>query len=156
MSEDTGLTVVPEPQGFAAAVHGIDLRVPLSSAAQRALLAAWTDHAVLYFPEQLLDPTMLERISAYLGPFGHDPYVRAKHGYEHVIEVCREARETAPIFGSMWHSDWSFQATPPSATLLYGESVPPRGGDTVFADGYRAFEALSPTMQNLLLPLNVM
>ena len=154
MSEYACLTVVPEPQGFAAAVHGIDLRVPLSSAAQRALLAAWTDHAVLYFPEQSLDPTILERISAYLGPFGHDPYVKAKHGYEHVIEVCREARETAPIFGSMWHSDWSFQATPPSATLLYGERVPPQGGDTVFADGYRAFEALSPTMQTLLLPLN--
>jgi taurine dioxygenase len=154
MSDYTCLTVLPEAHSCAAAVHGIDLAMPLSDGAQRDLLAAWTAHAVLYFPDQALDPTALERLSSYLGPFGHDPYVKPKQGYEHVIEVRREARETAPIFGSMWHSDWSFQATPPSATLLYGELVPPHGGDTVFADAERAFAALSPTMQNLLLPLN--
>ena len=154
MSEFRCLTIVPASQGFAAAVHGLDLSAPLSSTAQRELLAAWSAHAVLCFPEQQLDPTTLERLSSYFGAFGHDPYVKPKRGYEHVIEVCREARETAPIFGSMWHSDWSFQAAPPSATLLYGVVVPPHGGDTVFADGYAAFEALSPTMQTLLLPLN--
>ena len=147
------LTVVPEPQGFAASATGVDLSAPLRAAAQQDLLEAWARHPVLYFPDQLLDPATLERVSAYLGPFGHDPYVRPKDGYQHVIEVLREARETAPIFGGMWHSDWSFQATPPSATLLYGEDIPPHGGDTVFADAQRAFEALSPTMQRLLMSL---
>ena len=154
MSDYTSLSVTPESRGFVAAVRGLDLRAPLPAAVQRDLMAAWTRHAVLYFPEQSLDPAMLEQVSSYLGPFGHDPYVLPKAGYEHVIEVRREARETAPIFGSMWHSDWSFQATPPSATLLYGDIVPPRGGDTVFADACRAYEALSPTMRDLLLPLN--
>lgn len=154
MSKFTCLTVVPAPQGFAAAVHGLDLSAPLAPETRRELMAAWCAHAVLCFPEQNLDPTTLEHLSTYFGAFGHDPYVQPKQGFEHVIEVCRDARETAPIFGSMWHSDWSFQASPPSATLLYGEVVPPHGGDTVFADGYGAFEALSPTMQALLLPLN--
>lgn len=154
MSDTPSLNVVPEAQGFAAAVHGLDLRAPLSAAEQVELLAAWTRHPVLYFPEQALTPAMLEQVSSYFGPFGHDPYVKPKDGFEHVIEVRREAHETAPIFGGSWHSDWSFQATPPSATLLYGEVVPPRGGDTVFADACRAFEALSPTMQQLLMPLN--
>ncbi len=154
MFEYTCLTVVPEPQGFVAAVRGLDLRAPLSAAAQRDLMGAWSRHAVLYFPEQQLEPATLERVSAYLGPFGDDPYVTPMEAYQHVIEVRREAGETAPIFGGMWHSDWSFQATPPSATLLYGDIVPTSGGDTVFADGCRAFEALSPAMQNLLLPLN--
>ena len=154
MSDSQPFNIIPEPQGFAAAVRGLDLRAPLSSSEQAQLLAAWTRHPVLYFPEQSLDPASLERVSAYFGPFGHDPYVKPTAGFEHVIEVRREARETAPIFGGSWHSDWSFQATPPSATLLYGDIVPPRGGDTVFADATRAFEALSPTMQQLLLPLN--
>ncbi len=154
MPEYRCLTVIPEPQGFAAAIHGLDLSTPLSNAARRELMAAWCTHPVLCFPEQTLEPTTLERLSSCFGDFGHDPYVKPKPGYEHVIEVCREARETAPIFGSMWHSDWSFQATPPSATLLYSEVVPPHGGDTVFADANGAFEALSPTMQALLLPLN--
>ncbi len=154
MSEYSCLNVVPEAQGLVAAVRGVDLRAPLSAAAQRDLINAWARHAVLYFPDQQLDPATLEQFSSYLGPFGEDPYVKPMAGYGHVIEVCREARETAPIFGASWHSDWSFQATPPSATLLYGDIVPPRGGDTVFADGYRAFEALSATMQQLLMPLN--
>lgn len=154
MSEYSCLNVVPEAQGFVAAVRGVDLRVPLSAAAQRDLMSAWTRHAVLYFPHQQLEPATLEQISTYLGPFGQDPYVKPMDGYRHVIEVCREARETAPIFGGSWHSDWSFQATPPSATLLYGDIVPPRGGDTVFADAGAAFAALSPTMQRVLLPLN--
>ena len=75
---------------------------------------------MLSFPEQRLDPAQLERLSAEIGNFGHDPYVEPMTGYKHVIEVCREAKETAPIFGSLWHSDWSFQTQPPSATLLFG------------------------------------
>jgi len=154
MSNTANLDVVPQAQGFAAAVRGLDLRAPLAAGIERALLDAWTRYPVLYFPEQVLTPALLEQVSGYFGPFGHDPYVQPKAGFEHVIEVRRDAHETAPIFGGSWHSDWSFQATPPSATLLYGEVVPPRGGDTVFADACRAFEALSPTMQQLLLPLN--
>src|SRR5690606_35017207 len=60
---------------------------------------------------------------------------------------------TATNFGAAWHSDWSFQETPPSATILHAKVIPPVGGDTLFVDCYRAFEALSPTMQQLLKPL---
>ena len=153
MSAYQCLTVTPAPHGFGAAVSGVDLRAPLAAAALADIRQAWTRHAVVYFPEQDLDPASLERFSAALGPFGHDPYVAAMEGSAHVIEVRREARETAPVFGSLWHSDWSFQTTPPSATVLYGAEIPPVGGATVFADGYRAFAALSPAMRTLLAPL---
>ena len=58
-----------------------------------------------------------------------------------------------PTSAAGWHSDWSFQATPPAATILRSEVVPPVGGDTLFADCARAYEALSPTMQQMLAPL---
>ena len=136
-----------------AHVSGIDLASPLTPARVAQIHAAFARHPVLVFPDQDLDPGAIERLGAALGPFGHDPYVMPLDDHAHVIEVRREARETAPIFGSLWHSDWSFQATPPSATVLYGAEVPPVGGDTLFADGYRAFEALSPVMQDLLADL---
>jgi taurine dioxygenase len=153
MSEFNHMHVTAMPHGFAARVTGLDLRQPLMPPVLAELRRAWIRHAVLTFPDQVLDPAAIERFSAQLGPFGHDPYVAAMDGFEHVIEVRREARETAPIFGSLWHSDWSFQVAPPSATVLYGAEVPPVGGDTVFAEGYRAFAALSPTMRELLARL---
>ncbi|MEQ8494251.1 MAG: TauD/TfdA family dioxygenase, partial [Gammaproteobacteria bacterium] len=147
------LEVRPAARDFVAQVRGVDLARVADAATVAAIRAAWTRHPVLVFPDQQLDPARLQSFCAALGPFGHDPYVQPMDGFEHVIEVRREAGETAPIFGSLWHSDWSFQATPPSATVLYGAVVPPLGGDTVFADGYAAWEGLSPVMQGLLAGL---
>ena len=153
MRDYASLSVTPNANNFGATVFGVDLSIPLHPAVVADLHAAWARHSVLCFPGQRLDPASLERFSTYLGPFGHDPYVAPMDGYAHVIEVKREARETAPVFGGMWHSDWSFQATPPSATVLYGAAIPPVGGDTVFADTARAYADLSPTMQELLRSL---
>ena len=50
-------------------------------------------------------------------------------------------------FGSSWHSDWSFQALPPSATILHAKIVPPIGGQTHFADGIQALESLPTEMR---------
>ena len=48
----------------------------------------------------------------------------------------------AATFGGHWHTDDSYMAVPCAATLLYGEAVPPRGGDTSFANMHLAYEAL--------------
>jgi taurine dioxygenase len=60
----------------------------------------------------------------------------------HILEIRREAGETAVPFGHGWHSDGSFADTPPVATLLHAKVVPPAGGDTLFADCTAAYEAL--------------
>lgn len=147
------ITVTPLRRGFGANVSGVDLSGALDGPTQAEIRQAWVAHSVLCFPGQTLDPASLERFSAILGPFGHAPYVTAMEGFAHVIEVRREARETTPVFGGAWHSDWSFQATPPSATVLYGVDIPPVGGATVLADAARAYADLSPTMQRLLSSL---
>ncbi len=144
------LSIAPAAGGFGACVRGIDLAATLTPVDADAIRDALAQHGVLSFPGQDLDPGALERLGARLGEFGDDPFVTPMDGHAHVIEVRREAAETAPVFGSHWHSDWSFQACPPGATLLYGAEVPPRGGDTVFADASRAYEALSPTFRRVL------
>lgn len=154
MSTLTAIDIRPGDAGIGAAVRGIDLAAPLDPSAREAIHAAMARHGVLWFPEQRLDPESLTAFSAALGTFGVDPFVAPMAAYPHVIEVRREASETAPIFGSLWHSDWSFQATPPGATLLFGSEVPPVGGDTLFADTCAAWDALSPLMQRLLAPLS--
>ncbi|HEX4180289.1 MAG TPA: TauD/TfdA family dioxygenase [Caulobacteraceae bacterium] len=114
---------------------------------------AWADHSVVWFPNQPLTHDQLEAFTLQFGAFGWDPYVKALEDRPHILEVRRDPDETANVFGGVWHSDWSFQTTPPAATLLHAKVIPPVGGDTLYADGYRAFEALSPAMQDILTSL---
>src|SRR5262249_36824544 len=41
-----------------------------------------------------------------------------------------------------WHTDGAYNQQPFKATQLYALAVPSRGGDTLFANGYAAYEAL--------------
>jgi taurine dioxygenase len=134
-------------QAIGAAVRGIDLSKPLSDCEAADIRAAWLAHQVVYFPDQQLTLEQLERASQNFGPFGEDPFIAPIPGHPHVIEVKREADEQTPIFAEVWHSDWSFRPTPPAGTMLYGVAIPPVGGDTLFGDQYRAYEALSHSMK---------
>jgi taurine dioxygenase len=147
------IQVRPQPTGFGAEVTGLDLTHPLPAAVLEEVKTAWARHAVLAFPDQPLSLDALEAFTLAMGGFGHDPYIKPMDGRPNVLELRREPDEKATNFGAGWHSDWSFQATPPAATLLHSKVVPPVGGDTLFVDACRAYEALSPTMQAMLAPL---
>lgn len=144
------VTVTPNPSGFGAQITGLDIGRPLPADQLAAVKAAWAAHSVVWFPDQPLDHDQLEAFTLQFGDFGDDPYVMPLADRPHILEVRREPDETVSVFGGAWHSDWSFQARPPAATILHSKVVPPVGGDTEFADGYRAYEALSPTLQRIL------
>jgi len=146
--------VTPNPDGFGAAVTGVDLSRALPPAELAAVKAAFAAHSVLAFPDQPLTHDQLEAFTLQWGDFGWDPYIAPLADRPHILEVRRNADETASVFGGSWHSDWSFQETPPAITILHAKVIPPLGGDTLYADGYRAWEALTPAFQALLAPLN--
>jgi taurine dioxygenase len=144
------LSIVPQAAPCGAFVHGIDLRQRLSAETVAEIRNAWLAHQVLCFPDQDLSLEDLERIAQHIGPFGADPFFGSVSGHPHVAQVRRDADEKTKIFAETWHSDWSFMARPPQATLLYGNVIPPVGGDTLFANQYDAWDALSPAMKALL------
>lgn len=152
-SRNGTLTVSPQASGFGAEITGVDLRHPLAADVLAELKAAWAAHAVVAFPDQPLSLEELEAFTLQVGPFGEDPFIAPMPGHPNVLELRREPGEKATNFGAGWHSDWSFQREPPAATLLRSQVVPPVGGDTLFADCTRAYEALSPAMQAMLAPL---
>lgn len=151
--EDCAIAVTPEASGFGAEVTGLDLRRPLQAAHLARLREAFARHSVLRFPDQPLDLDQLEAFTLSIGPFGEDPFIAPMPGRPNVLELRREPDETARNFGAGWHSDWSFQATPPAATILLSKVTPPVGGDTLFADAARAYDALSDGFKALLAPL---
>jgi len=147
------LTVTPSTQCCGAQVCGLNLSESPSPALAADLRALWLRHQVLAFVDQAMSVEDLERFAATIGPFAPDPFFQSIPGHPHVAQVRREADETTSLFADTWHSDWSFLPSPPAATLLYGDVIPPVGGDTLFADQYAAWEALPAAMQRRLLPL---
>ena len=145
--------VTPEPTGFGARITGLDLSRPLPAEDLEQVRQAWARHSVVCFPDQPLDLDALEAFTLQIGPFGRDPYVAPMPGRPNVLELRREATEKATNFGAGWHSDWSFLDTPPAGTLLRAQTIPPVGGDTLFVDASRAWEALSDGMKAMLSPL---
>ena len=71
-----------------------------------------------------------------------------------MVPIIKEAGEKSPYtFGAGWHTDFTFQDHPPSRTLLYAVDTPPAGGDTLYANLYDAWSALSPALQTTLAQL---
>ncbi|WP_395152306.1 TauD/TfdA dioxygenase family protein [Ilumatobacter sp.] len=137
-----GINVVESGQACGATVTGVDLTAPLDTQTVAEIRAAWLEHHVLAFPEQPMSDDDLERFTLAFGGFGDDPFIAPIAGRDHVIAVERRADETAPLFAENWHSDWSFQATPPSGTCLFGVQIPPMGGDTLYVNQHAALDAM--------------
>ena len=145
------MQITPQVAPSGAIVSGIDLSNALRDTEVAQIRAWWLLHQVLAFPGQDLSLDDLERVALRFGPFGLDPYFRAVPGHPHIAQVRRDANEATALFAESWHSDWSFLERPPAATLLYGNVIPPVGGDTLFANQYDAWEALPQATQNLLV-----
>ena len=136
------INVVKSGQACGATVAGADLTAPLDTETVAEIRAAWLKHHVLAFPDQAMTDDDLERFTLAFGGFGDDPFIAPIDGRDHVIAVERRADETAPLFAENWHSDWSFQATPPSGTCLFGVQIPPMGGDTLYVNQHAALDAM--------------
>ncbi len=141
------LTVTPSGSACGATIGGVDLTQPLSEAEVRAIRSAWLEHHVLAFPDQAMSDADLERFTLYFGPFGEDPFFGSIPGHPHIAAIQRDAHETAPLFAQTWHSDWSFLEYPPAGTCLFGITIPPTGGDTLFANQHMAYEAMPEALR---------
>jgi taurine dioxygenase len=128
----------------------------LDATTRESLVQAFDEHQVLFFPG--LDPTPAEHKG--LGSVFGEPEVhregreedrRTAHYVddENFILVIDSGRNAA----NSWHTDATFRETPPGASMIVAKVLPPRGGDTLWLDTYRAFEGLAPPIQQLALGL---
>jgi|TARA_B110000977_G_C11027897_1_gene473990 taurine dioxygenase len=132
-----------------AEVTGIDLSQQLSAQAIDEIHSAWLEHHILFFREQNLSPEAQANFAANFGELDKYPFMQAVEASPHVIPIIKEA-DAQMNFGGDWHTDTSYQLTPPKATLLYAVEVPEVGGDTLFADATAAYANLSHALREML------
>ena len=147
------MQVTPTEAVLGAVITDIELSSPLDATTLAAIEAAIAEYKVLSFPDQPLTLEQLEAFTESLGKFGPDPFIEPMEGHPNILELRREPDETVSNFGAGWHTDWSFQDSPPAYTILHGDVIPPVGGDTLFADCQAAWDDLPEEKQEQLLQL---
>jgi taurine dioxygenase len=146
----TTVTVTPTGGRLGASVTGVDLRDPSDDDVRR-IIGLLDEHLVLVFAGQDLDDDGQFAFACRLGrPYTH-PLARVagrEPRCEHIVDDVEH-----PPYQDIWHTDVSWDPEPPTYGTLRAVDLPSRGGDTIFASAYAAYDALSPTMQAMLEPL---
>lgn len=146
------MEIIPQSSVIGAEVRGLDLSRPLDDDTHARLEAAFLEHQVLSFRRQRLTPQQYCEFAASFGRLADYLFVDGMEGYPQITEIIKTETETEG-FGSFWHSDSTYLERPPKITLLYARELPPRGGDTLFADMYRLYDDLSEGLQATLCRL---
>ena len=128
-------------------IQDINLAKDLSKQDIASIRELWVNYGIAIFPNQNLTLKEYENFSLQFGSFGEEPFLIPMQEHPHIVKLHRKSDEEATHFGGAWHSDWSFQGVPPSATLLYSEIIPPTGGDTLFANTADAYDDLSNVLK---------
>lgn len=143
------ITVRPLTGALGAEVDGVDLSAPLDDAVVATLRRLWLEHLVIFFRDQNLDLPQFHALAEKFGKPMLYPFLKGIDGYPFISQVIKRENERLN-FGGVWHSDTTYLTRPPMATLLIAREVPPVGGDTLFANMYRAYETLSEGFKHLL------
>src|SRR5260221_13969455 len=129
----------------------MDLR-RMEDAELKEIRAAWLELLVVFFQDQTLPPAEFMAFARRIGRPIEYPFVKGIAGFPEIIEV-KKLEDEKINFGGIWHSDTAYLEVPPMASMLLAREVPPRGGDTLFANMYLAYETLSAGMKRLVAPL---
>ena len=146
-------TTSPLSDGFGARLYGADLATPLADDDFAAIEAAFYAAQVLVLPAQHLTPL---QFVAWARRFGvPEPHVidQFHHPADPNILILTNRRNDRgePLgladAGTYFHTDYSYLPVPARATTLYSLEVPRRGGSTLFADQYAAYDGLPRRMR---------
>lgn len=145
------MNIEPVTPNCGARITNIDLHGSLNETLGEALRQALYRHQVLFLPGQNLDLAAQKSVTALFGEPMRLPYVVPVEADPEVVAVKKTAEEVnVGVFGGDWHSDFSFMEVPPAGSVLNAVTIPPVGGDTLWANQVAAFEALDEETKQLL------
>ncbi|MFO1189451.1 MAG: TauD/TfdA family dioxygenase [Alphaproteobacteria bacterium] len=140
-----------------AEIAGLDLSRPLGSTAVAGLRRALLAHQFLVFHDQDLTPQAQVDFTRIWGePEANDYNAVLAHPDQPAMLVLTNKRNEHGVpsesrnIGRMWHQDGCFWPHPAMGVVLHCRAIPGFGGDTMFANQYQAYDALSPAYRRTL------
>jgi len=144
------LAVTPFAPALGAEIRGVQLAAGLDEEASREIRAALLQFGVLFFKGQSeIPPATHVQMGGRFGALHVHPAAPHMPGHPEVF-VIHAHRDSKVANGEFWHSDVSCDEEPPLGTILQIHVLPDIGGDTLFANMYAAYDALSAPMQRML------
>jgi taurine dioxygenase len=129
-----------------ALVDGIHLG-DVDTATSQQVYDALIEHSVLFFREQHLSPLEQVALGRHLGALGERHHAYNTHPDTDDLVVLDWQPGDRPD-AAEWHSDMTFKAKPPFATILQAMVLPPVGGDTLWASMYSVYDRLDPGLRS--------
>src|SRR6202035_3317609 len=135
-----------------AEIIGVDLSAPMSEAVFAKVLDCWHRNLVILFRDQHLSEDDQVRFGERFGP----PAVSHTRRYttsNPAVMLISNIRENGQLIGALpdgemnFHTDQCHQERPAMASMLYSLEVPSRGGNTLFANTYLAYQTLPAAMK---------
>jgi taurine dioxygenase len=139
-------------------VSGVDVRT-LDDAGFAPIYQAWLDHNILVVTGQELTIPEFLRYSRRFGHVTPHPSKSTRHpDYPDITMLgINKFQPDGALNQSIyrrgaegWHTDGAYDPVPFKATQLYALAIPDTGGDTLFASGYAAYDALPDRLKSRL------
>lgn len=133
-----------------AEISGVNLAEGVDAETLQQIKEALWENQVIFFRDQDMTLDQHKDFGRLFGELHtHPASPMAPEGHPDVLTIHADEKSTR-VAGEAWHTDVSCDAEPPMASILRLHTVPPVGGDTLFASMYAAYDALSPTMKEFL------
>ena len=147
------MEVIPLSPVLGAEIRGVNVSHPLPEEVFRKIERAWHEHLVIVLRGQDLDEEAQVRFAERFGelsPIHTDHHSATNKAVMYIGNRKKDGRLTGalPLGEMQFHSDQCYQERPAMGTMLYAIEIPSAGGNTLFASGYRAYEALPREVQH--------
>jgi len=131
--------VAPLGATVGAEISGVDL-AHLDDAAFAEIERAFSEFKVIFFRDQDISTEDHLAFARRFGALETHPFLRAKEGYDHIVEFAKDER----VIGveNVWHHDVTWRLRPSLGSVLRAIDVPAVGGDTLFSDMCAAYEGV--------------
>ncbi len=149
------LQVRPLSPALGAEILGVDLSQPMSDALFEKILQCWHDNIVVLFRDQHLSEADQVRFAERFGPLALS-HTRRYTTANPAVMLISNIRANGKQIGALpdgemqFHSDQCYQEKPAMASMLYAIEIPSKGGNTLFANAYKAYETLPEDIKRRL------
>ena len=151
---NNSLNIKPFAPNLGAVITNVDLSNDINDAEFKCIRDAFHKFQVLFFQNQSeISPENHIKLGRCFGDLHIHPAAPKMKNYPQIFEINTDKNSKIANGAEDFHSDVSCDTEPPLGTMLQLHILPECGGDTMFANMYMAYEALSNPMQKFLSDL---